>query len=80
LSGGCHGYQYKIQLDEHIQSDDAIFEMDGAKFITDNVSLSIINQAKIDFSTTLMGSQFQVVDIPSASSSCGCGASFDLKI
>ena len=31
LGGGCSGFQYKIDFDEAVKTDDSIFETDGVK-------------------------------------------------
>ena len=48
-----------------------LFERDGAKVVTDTISLGLITGSKIDYTRELIGSQFKVVDNPAASSNCG---------
>lgn len=79
-SGGCHGYQYVLGLKSTSTIDsteDCIFERDGAKFVIDSTSLQILRDSTIDYATELIGSQFKVINSPYATSSCGCGSSFD---
>ncbi|KAF5098164.1 hypothetical protein DV451_003520 [Geotrichum candidum] len=79
-SGGCHGYQYILGLKDEStidNSEDSIFERDGARFVVDATSLEILRDSTIDYTTELIGSQFKVVNSPYATSSCGCGSSFD---
>ncbi|KAI0480274.1 hypothetical protein GGR56DRAFT_671403 [Xylariaceae sp. FL0804] len=68
--------------------DDTIFafESDGddssgssAKIVLDGPSLDLLKGSKVDYTMELIGSQFKVVDNPLATSSCGCGTSFDIK-
>jgi iron-sulfur cluster assembly 2 len=62
--------------------DDTIFAADdgsGAKVVMDGPSLELLKGSKIDFTMELIGSQFKIVDNPLATSSCGCGTSFDIK-
>lgn len=62
--------------------DDTVFAADdgsGAKVIMDGPSLELLKGSKIDFTMELIGSQFKIVDNPLATSSCGCGTSFDIK-
>lgn len=55
--------------------------VDGVpKIIMDGPSLELLKGSKVDFTMELIGSQFKIVDNPAASSSCGCGTSFDIKI
>lgn len=50
------------------------------KIILDQPSLELLKGSKVDFTMELIGSQFKIVDNPLATSSCGCGTSFDVKI
>lgn len=50
------------------------------KVVMDEPSLELLKGSKIDFTQELIGSQFKIVDNPRASSSCGCGTSFDVKM
>jgi len=77
-----------------LREDDTIFAYaaDGAssssspedlytnpKIILDLPSLELLKGSKVDFTMELIGSQFKIVDNPLATSSCGCGTSFDIK-
>ncbi|KAK0637362.1 hypothetical protein B0T17DRAFT_483431 [Bombardia bombarda] len=75
-----------------VRDDDTIFTyaVDGdsapsdltstPKIILDTPSLELLKGSKVDFTMELIGSQFKIVDNPLATSSCGCGTSFDIKI
>ncbi|KAJ3800353.1 hypothetical protein GGU11DRAFT_677519 [Lentinula aff. detonsa] len=82
-SGGCHGYQYKMELAKSRSLDDYHFSHPAIKpsnVVVDAVSLSLLNGATIDFATELIGSSFRVTDNPhSKGSGCGCGVSWELK-
>lgn len=85
-SGGCHGFQYNLNLttiDEAVaenpemlvfqrQTDDGV-----ANLAIDESSLEILQESKIDYTKELIGSSFKVVESPYTSTECGCGASFD---
>ena len=61
--------------------DDTIFiapDDSNAKIILDGPSLEILAGSKVDYTTELIGSQFKIIDNPLATSSCGCGTSFDI--
>lgn len=61
--------------------EDTVFEgRDNTKVVMDEPSLELLKGSKVDYTMELIGSQFKVVDNPLASSSCGCGTSFDIKI
>jgi iron-sulfur cluster assembly accessory protein len=84
-SGGCHGFQYLMQLADLSKSpateEDTVFEGDkGAKAVIDEASLELLNGSTVDYTMELIGSQFKVTGIPGATSSCGCGTSFDIKL
>ncbi|KAF5351616.1 hypothetical protein D9756_007491 [Leucocoprinus leucothites] len=82
-SGGCHGYQYKMELARDTQPDDYHFSHPVVKpsnILVDAVSLSLLNGSTIDYATELIGSSFRVADNPQAKGSgCGCGVSWELK-
>ncbi|KAI9725316.1 MAG: hypothetical protein M1828_003331 [Chrysothrix sp. TS-e1954] len=50
-----------------------------AKIVLDQPSLELLKGSSIDYTMELIGSQFKVVGNPRASSSCGCGTSFDIE-
>ncbi|PNY19961.1 Iron-sulfur cluster assembly 2, mitochondrial [Tolypocladium capitatum] len=63
--------------------DDAALESEpqgSARIILDEPSLDLLKGSKVDFTMELIGSQFKIVDNPYATSSCGCGTSFDIKM
>ncbi|KAK3334043.1 hypothetical protein B0T19DRAFT_399645 [Cercophora scortea] len=79
--------------ESEVREDDTIFSFsaDGSttstaaadltapKIILDLPSLELLKGSKVDFTMELIGSQFKIVDNPLATSSCGCGTSFDIK-
>ena len=73
--GGCSGYQYGMALDNNFRDEDLVTEHDGIKVIVDEVSITYMRGATIDFVDDLMGSGFKVEN-PNAVASCGCGSSF----
>lgn len=75
--GGCSGYQYDFAFDDVAGEDDRVIERDGAKLVVDEVSLSFLKDAELDYTEDLMGAMF-VVQNPNAKSSCGCGTSFSV--
>ncbi|CAD0027922.1 unnamed protein product [Aureobasidium pullulans] len=84
-SGGCHGFQYLMStttLEEISKEEDTVFESEdgkGARVVIDEPSLELLSGSKIDYTMELIGSQFKVTGIPGATSSCGCGSSFDIQ-
>jgi iron-sulfur cluster assembly accessory protein len=68
-------------------SEDTLFENEEvakkggeykAKVVMDEPSLELLKGSNIDYTMELIGSQFKVTGIPGATSSCGCGTSFDI--
>ena len=84
-SGGCHGFQYLMSLvsESDISSEeDTVFHASdgsGARVVMDEPSLELLKGSSVDFTMELIGSQFKIVGNPAATSSCGCGTSFDIK-
>ena len=80
------------QWSEVVNEDDSIFEFatdeadssaplpETPRIILDEPSLDLLKGSKVDFTMELIGSQFKIVDNPYATSSCGCGTSFDIKM
>ncbi|KIY54008.1 hypothetical protein FISHEDRAFT_32188 [Fistulina hepatica ATCC 64428] len=83
-SGGCHGYQYKLQFANQRAPDDYTFSHPSIKpsnVLVDAVSLTLLNGSTIDYATELIGSSFRVLNNPrSQGSGCGCGVSWELKV
>ena len=84
-SGGCHGFQYLMDLTDLSKKpateEDTIFEGEkGEKVVIDESSLELLSGSTVDYTMELIGSQFIVTGIPGATSSCGCGTSFDIQL
>ncbi|KAH7077752.1 hypothetical protein BKA63DRAFT_271320 [Paraphoma chrysanthemicola] len=84
-SGGCHGFQYLMDLTDleksPVSEEDTVFQGDkGEKVVVDEASLELLNGSTVDYTMELIGSQFKITGIPGATSSCGCGTSFDIKL
>ncbi|RDA93719.1 hypothetical protein CP533_0265 [Ophiocordyceps camponoti-saundersi (nom. inval.)] len=62
------------------EAADAMAGQDQPIVILDEPSLELLKGSKVDFTMELIGSQFKIVDNPFATSSCGCGTSFDIKL
>ncbi|KAF8937178.1 iron-sulfur cluster assembly accessory protein [Dissophora ornata] len=79
-SGGCHGYQYLMDLTDVVNEDDVVFDKGGARVVIDTITLPMISGSRIDFIEELIGSAFKVLANPHAAHSCGCDTSFEIKI
>ncbi|KAM5545077.1 hypothetical protein V8D89_001188 [Ganoderma adspersum] len=83
-SGGCHGYQYKLEFAKQGEPDDYHFahpQIQPSNIYVDAVSMTLLKGSIIDFATELIGSSFRVVENPQAQGNgCGCGVSWELKL
>lgn len=79
LGGGCSGFQYKFEFDKEQNDWDLEFIQDGATVLVDDLSIQYIKDAELDFEQDLTGSRF-TINNPNASSGCGCGVSFSMKM
>lgn len=75
--GGCSGFQYKFDLADAPDSEDAVSETDGVRLVVDPVSLDLVSGSVVDFVESLGGAAFRVEN-PQAAAGCGCGSSFGI--
>ena len=78
LGGGCSGFQYDMKMDDEITDDDIVIESKGSKVVIDDVSQPFLTDSTLEYEQSLGAAMFKVKN-PNASSSCGCGVSFDMK-
>jgi iron-sulfur cluster assembly accessory protein len=77
--GGCSGFQYGMALEGNIRENDLKFEQNGVQVVVDEVSITYMSGAVIDYiEDNLLGTGFKI-DNPNAVSTCGCGSSFRTK-
>jgi len=75
--GGCSGFQYGLMIEEGGAGvGDHAFESNGVKLFVDPVSISYLKGAEVDFVDTITGGGFTIKN-PNATSTCGCGQSFN---
>jgi iron-sulfur cluster insertion protein len=75
--GGCSGFQYKFDLADAAEGDDAVSETEGVRLVVDPISLDLIAGSTVDFVESLGGAAFKVEN-PQAAAGCGCGSSFGI--
>jgi iron-sulfur cluster assembly protein len=74
--GGCSGFSYMLDLVEEPKGEnDEEMESNGVKILVDMKSYLYLNGTEIDFKDEVMGKGF-VFKNPNATSTCGCGSSF----
>jgi iron-sulfur cluster assembly accessory protein len=76
--GGCSGFQYGLGFDAAPAEGDEILDVEGVRVVVDPFSAPYLRGATIDFLNGLQESGFKI-DNPNASSSCGCGHSFQVE-
>ena len=75
--GGCSGFSYMLDLTEEPKTEmDEELESQGLKILVDMKSYLYLNGTEIDFKDEVMGRGF-VFKNPNATSTCGCGSSFN---
>ena len=72
---GCSGYAYVVDLAEHVNDDDTVFESNGVKVVVNAKSLPIVDGTEIDFTREGLNEGFAYTN-PKARNMCGCGESF----
>ncbi len=75
--GGCSGFQYRFDLADAPEADDAVSETDGVRLAVDPVSLDLLAGSVVDYVENLGGAAFKVAN-PMAAAGCGCGSSFGI--
>ena len=75
--GGCGGFEYALGFDRSAADGDTESEFHGVRVVVDKASAEYLKGATVDFVESLKESGFKV-DNPNASSSCGCGHSFQV--
>jgi iron-sulfur cluster assembly protein len=73
--GGCSGFSYVLDLTESFKETDELFEQHGVKIVCDPKSLLYLNGTTVDFKDEIMQRGF-VFNNPNATTTCGCGSSF----
>ena len=74
-AGGCSGFEYGMSFGEK-KKEDQVFESNGIAFLVDETSLEYLDGSVVYFGDGLAGKGFELRN-PNASSTCGCGRSFN---
>ncbi len=75
--GGCSGFSYALDLTEHKNDSDEVWDVHGVKIICDPKSFLYLDGVTVDFKDEVTGRGF-VFNNPNASGTCGCGSSFSV--
>jgi iron-sulfur cluster assembly accessory protein len=76
--GGCSGFQYGLGFDRAAVEGDIVFEAHGVQVAVDPFSAPYLQGAEVDYVDSIQQSGF-AINNPNASSSCGCGHSFQVE-
>ena len=75
---GCSGYQYVVETAETINDQDQVFESNGVKVVTDQLSLRYLAGTELDYVREGLNAGFRFNN-PNVEETCGCGESFNVK-
>jgi iron-sulfur cluster assembly protein len=76
--GGCSGFEYALGFDRGPQEGDHELEAYGVRVVVDPFSAPYLEGAEIDYVDSIQAAGF-AINNPNASSSCGCGHSFQVE-
>ncbi len=76
VGGGCSGFQYDLTLVDKAADNDETYTFGDLPIYVDQNSLLYLKGTVVDYVNDLRGSGF-VFQNPNATSSCGCGHSFE---
>ena len=76
--GGCSGFQYGLGFDRGSQEGDYEVSLHGVPVVVDPFSAPYLKGAEIDYVDSIQSAGFAISN-PNASSSCGCGHSFQVE-
>ena len=76
--GGCSGFEYALGFDRGPQEGDHELEAFGVRVVVDPFSAPYLKGAEIDYVDSIQAAGF-AINNPNASSSCGCGHSFQVE-
>ncbi|MCG8589703.1 MAG: iron-sulfur cluster insertion protein ErpA [Proteobacteria bacterium] len=75
--GGCSGMRYELAFDDAIADEDEKSEQHGVAVVIDPKSALYLEGTTVDFVDDLNESGFKIQN-PNASTTCGCGDSFNV--
>ena len=76
--GGCSGLSYDMELARDPQAADRVFPGPGFRLHIPEECMVYLEGSEIDFEDNMMNTQL-VFRNPNATSSCGCGTSFNVE-
>jgi iron-sulfur cluster assembly accessory protein len=76
-AGGCNGFEKTFSWTTAVADDDILVETATGPVVIDSMSYQMLDTATVDYKHDLAGAYF-TIEIPEATSTCGCGTSFSL--
>ena len=77
MPGGCSGFRYSLNVEDHPAEDDVVIETGGVRVFVDSFSAQYLNGVRVDFKSNFQESGF-AFENPNATGGCGCGTSFSV--
>ena len=77
VDGGCSGFEYALDIVDHPETDDLIYQQDKVNIYLDSKSAPFLNGIVVDFVESLTQAGF-TFENPNATGGCGCGKSFSV--
>ncbi len=77
INGGCSGMRYELLFDGDVGEQDDLCEIHGVRVVVDAESAPFLEGTTVDYSDALNDAGFRVNN-PKASTTCGCGESFNV--
>ncbi len=74
---GCSGFRYGLSYEKEQTENDHVLEFNGLRVFVDAMSNLHLDGIRVDYVDSLSSSGFKI-DIPKATGTCGCGASFSM--
>jgi len=72
---GCSGWAYVVDITDHVDPIDTVFETRGIKVLVNPDSLPLVSGTEIDFVKQGLNQSFAFRN-PNVTHECGCGESF----
>jgi len=76
MPGGCSGFKYSLNIEDHSADDDMVGDLNGVRVFVDAFSAQYLSGITVDYVTSMQGSGF-TFNNPNATGGCGCGSSFN---
>ena len=77
MPGGCSGFKYSLNIEDHPADDDVVIETGGVRLFVDGFSTQYLQGVTIDYRSNFQESGF-AFENPNATGGCGCGTSFSV--